>query len=234
LGLTDVNAVEQCLSTRIPSLFTRAGIVKDELKNKTIKTPIYIMSRNIPELETLPKQVADFIDSISHGYGGDCYIQRACVQLYRWLATPTDTPSLPVEPDAFVEWLDIEIDYNDRMAPFGPQKPSVFEARARILQEAKFKYLHFHAKKPDSKTLAVEEVPCDQVIEDAVFWNRRCVGLTNELSSLREQLAEARNDVSVYQQWHKEAKEQLEFEKQLVKRQEETIRKLTEQIKAQP
>jgi len=50
------------------------------------------------------------------------------------------------------------------------------------------------------------------------------------LSNLREGLAEARNDFAVYKEWYERVKEQLIFERQLVKRQEETIRKLTEQI----
>jgi hypothetical protein len=69
----------------------------------------------------------------------------------------------------------------------------------------------YAGKEPGDKALPVEEVlgQCEQVIEDAVFWNRRCVALTNELSSLREQLA---------------------FEKQLVEKQEKTIRDLTEEL----
>lgn len=134
------------------------------------------MSRNIPELDTLPKQVADFIDRISHGYGGDCYIQRACVQLYRWLATPTDTPSLPVE----------------EVPPMSSELITWVDDKARGLMGNRD--LHYGGFRDAAQWLAVRlaqsQKECSRLILQANNQDQ-------ELSSLREQLA---------------------FEKQLVKR----------------
>jgi hypothetical protein len=117
----------------------------------------------------------------------------------------------------------------EEVLPLSPELTDWVDEKARELMGGRD--LHYGGFRDAAQWLAIRlalsQKECSRLIGQA---NEQYL----ELSSLREQLAEVRNDVAVYQQWHKEAKEQLEFERQLVKRQEETIRNLTEQIKAQP
>lgn len=109
-------------------------------------------------------------------------------------------PSTPISHtqggDGFLEWLDGEIDYNERMEQLAGAHGAVFRGRAGILKEAKTKYF---SPAPTDKALVEEVVEMSPekraeflaVIEGIPVSRATAIAdyIDQELSSLRSQLS---------------------------------------------